>query len=233
MIRSLLVYWQCPRHVMSLGGYPERISPWLAVLPHPCSVQPLLHSCVCIAWGHSNLLERSWHCCPLLWAVSSGAQALSPDICDEGAHAWPREKQSKTAEPKCEAVSLCWRPQGVQIPLKSLLQKSVWLQQFTGHGLLRLLQTTLRPAGCHTIMGRQKCKNMPEKERFAGHLHPRNLLSCPQIWMGRSTLDSPRVSSHYSLSSQKVKMLCPAQEGRQPNQVQTTPSITLLLLKTH
>lgn len=47
MIRRLLVYWQCPRHVMSLGGYPGRISPWLVVLPHPCCVQPPLHSCVC------------------------------------------------------------------------------------------------------------------------------------------------------------------------------------------
>lgn len=122
---------------------------------------------------------------------------------------------------------------GVADPLKSLLQKSVWPQQFRGHGLLRLLKTSLRPARWHTIVGHQKCKTRPEKERFAGYLHPRNLLVCPKIQTGWSTLDSPRVSSHYSLSSQKVKMLFPAKEGRQPNQVQTTPSITLLSLNPH
>lgn len=228
MIRRLLVYWQCPRHVVSLGGYPERISPWLVVLPHPCCVQPLLHSCVCV-----GTQQPPGEVLALLWAVSSGAQALSPDIWDEGAHVWPREKQNKTAEPKCEVVSLCWRPQGLQIPSNLFSRRGVWPQQFRGHGLLRLLKTTLRPAGCHMTVGHQKCKNGSEKERFAGHLHPRNLLSCHQTWMGWSILDSPCVSSHYSLSSQKVKMLFPAKEGRQPNQDQTAPSITLLSLKPH
>lgn len=123
MIRRLLVYWQCPSHVMSLGGYPERISPWLVVLPWPCCLQPLFHSCVGGAQQPPG--EVLTFCYPLLQAVSSGAQALFPDIRDEGALVWPREKQNETAEPKCEVVSLCWRPQRLQISLKSLLQNSV------------------------------------------------------------------------------------------------------------
>lgn len=37
-------------------------------------------------------------------------------------------------------------------------------QQFRGHDLLRVLQTTLRPARCHMIVGHQKPRNRPEKE---------------------------------------------------------------------
>lgn len=217
MIRRLLVYWQCPSHVMSLGGYPERISPWLVVLPWPCCLQPLFHSCVGGAQQPPG--EVLTFCYPLLQAVSSGAQALFPDIRDEGALVWPREKQNETAEPKCEVVSLCWRPQRLQISLKSLLQNSVcYLSSWEAMDYSDFckphwdLQDATRSWGTRNVE-----TGLRKRDLVDICLHPRNLLSCPQIWMGWSTLDSPHVLSHYSLSSQKVKMLCPAKEGRQPN----------------
>lgn len=217
MMRGFLVYWQCPRHVMSLGGYPERISPWLVMLPLPCCVQPLLHSCVC---GDT---ATSWRGPDTLPLTPLGCQLRSSGTLPWhlwwGTLAQPRRKQNKTAEPKCEVISLCWRPQRLQISLKSLLQKCVcclssleamdysefckphWdLQDATRLWDTRSLETGLRKSDLVNIC-----------------LHPRKLQSCPQIWMGWSTLDFPCVSLHYSLSSQKVKMLHPPREGRQPN----------------
>lgn len=230
MIRRLLVYWQCPRHVMSLGGYPGRISPWLVVLPHPCCVQPPLHSCVC---GDTAASWRGPGTAAHCFGLSAQELRHSPWYLGWRGRCVAKGKAEQNSRTKMWGCIFALENPGVADPLKSLLQKSVWPQQFRGHGLLRVLKTSLRPARWHTIMGHQKCKTRPEKERFAGHLHPRNLLVCPKIQMGWSTLDSPRVSSHYSLSSQKVKMLFPAKEGRQPNQVQTTPSIPLLSLKPH
>lgn len=192
MIRRLLVYWQCPRHVMSLGGYPERISPWLAVLPHPCCVQPLLRSCVCMGTQQPPGGVLALPPTPL------GCQLRSSGTLPW--HLWWRGTcmAKGKAEQQSQNVSLyLCKPQRLQIPSKSAPEECVLPQQFTGHGLLRLLQITLRPKRRHTITEHQKCGNRPEKERFGGHLHPRNLLSYPQIWKGWSTLDSPCVSSHH------------------------------------
>lgn len=140
-----------------------------------CSPGPAvcnLFSTPMCAWGHRNLLERSWHSATHSFRLSAQGLRHSSltSVTKGGALAGPSEKQNKTAEPKCEAVSLCWRPQRLQISLKSLLQKCVLPQQFRDHGLLWHLQTTLRPARCHMIVRHQKCRNRPEKERFGGHL---------------------------------------------------------------
>lgn len=188
---------------------------WLCF--HCPAVCNLFSTLVCV-WGHSKLLEGSWHSATHSFRLLRSSGTLPWHLWG-GTLAWPREKQNKTAEPKCEVISLCWRPQRLQISLKSLLQKRVcclssleamiysefckphWdLQDATWLWDTRSLETGLRKSDLVNIC-----------------LHPRNLQSCPQIWMGWSTLDSPCVSLHYSLSSQKVKMLCPPREGRQPN----------------
>lgn len=45
----------------------------------------------------------------------------------------------------------------------------------------RLLQTSLRHARCYVLVEKQECRNGQEKERFGGHLSPRNVFSFPQI----------------------------------------------------
>lgn len=152
-MRGFLVYWQCPRHVMSLGGYPERISPWLVMLPLPCCVQPLLHSCVCVGTQQppGGVLTL---CHSLLQAVSSGAQALFPDICEER-HLHGQGKSRIKQQSQNVRLYLCaGDPRGCRSP-RSLCSRSVcvasavqrpWItQSFANH-----TETCKMPHDCGT-----------------------------------------------------------------------------------
>lgn len=213
MMRGLLVYWQCPRHVMSLGGYPERIPPWLAVLPLPCCVPPLLHSHVSTAtsWTGPGTATHSFRLSAQELRHSSLTSVMKGHSRGQGKSRIKQQSQNVRLD-FCTAQTL-------QISSRSLLQK--------GGCCLNSLEAVDYSDFCKPHWDLQDATRLwdtriveiglRKRDLVDICLHPRNLLSCPQIWMGWSTLDSPCVSPHYNLSSQKVKMLCPPKEGRQPN----------------
>lgn len=91
-------------------------------------------------------------------------------------------------------------------------------QQFRGHGLLRLLQTTLRPARCHMTVGHQKSRNTPEKERFGEHLFAsQKLVLLPPNLNGLVYIGFPMCFITLQLVLTESQNAFPPKEGRQPN----------------